>query len=824
MFVQASSAGLRRSVVRRTEEVWRPTTGMDLSKQDLRCHECEVGTYGATLCGACKATLPCDCEEDIMEVDIANSDSPPALEIGTHSSSSYLKSLALENIFPLEHKAYQSLDRHETCAINALWQEQCDDAYISLDDLSEAVRLSLLCPPRDEVMQSVDILVLILHNVYVFGGPNCVRPGCPCTSTFSGVPGANCCRTCFLEKPCRSNVHPTPFTPRQIPKLPPFVALVCKSWRHAWDITQLEWVMDREYPAALYWLAGVVQRVATRAVVSAEAIGGRLEREEASRLEHNDLDVSPPTSVVVEQLHLENMILLQKIRQEHGCHVSIGTEEHIAQLVANEGNLYAAARVYERLITPRRIISPISITMATSILSTHSPDETADRLLAAQVHEAVILDGHTYTSRLAQARLAQVPHIVLLSDYLAWPDILPGPSVAEPSTTVAPVATCPHPTWVCDCGETRNFLCTCFPPEPQYCDCWGPIPAPAAQGTLGVGHIATTDVPEEDVVVIETSEATAFPAIPRSSETKSPDPGADTVRSSRPLLDVDHDHLALNVAVRDSFIAPGVGLFARQHFKEGQVVICMRQPGHARSRRETASWLEKHSLPSCAAIPLNSRNWFFDEAEPTLGSYEHVPWRAINDAFPSEPNLAWSLFKKKSIGSSWHIVPALVAVRPIYIGDELTYEYADTSYRGLLANHESLTLADSAIVDAALDELAQDALDSLPHVDLLAMTDGSPSLTYSVAAQSIEADTFDDIFSAPLDMPDEPALAFYTGPPFAPRVRTSQRHFAVRTPQWRVPLPKPGRLTRRREGRWRQPSYTALPTQTQHSNLRLGAI
>ena len=101
---------------------------------------------------------------------------------------------------------------------------------------------------------------------------------------------------------------------------------------------------------------------------------------------------------------------------------------------------------------------------------------------------------------------------------------------------------------MCDCGENTYFLCTCFPPEPQYCDCWGPIPAPAAQGTLGVGHIATTDVPEEDVVVIETSEATAFPAIPHSSETKSPDPGADTVRSSRPLLDVDHDHLALNVA------------------------------------------------------------------------------------------------------------------------------------------------------------------------------------------------------------------------------------------------------------------------------------
>jgi len=75
----------------------------------------------------------------------------------------------------------------------------------------------------------------------------------------------------------------------------------------------MEWVMDREYPAALYWLAGVVQRVSTRAVVSAEAIVGRLEREAASRAEHNDLDISPPTSVVVEQLHMENVILLRRV-------------------------------------------------------------------------------------------------------------------------------------------------------------------------------------------------------------------------------------------------------------------------------------------------------------------------------------------------------------------------------------------------------------------------------------------------------------------------------------------------------------------------------
>ena len=585
--------------------------------------------------------------------------------------------------------------------------------------------------------------------------------------------------------------------------------------------------MDREYPAALYWLAGVVQRVSTRAVVSAEVIEERLEREAASRAEHTSLDRSPPTSVVVEQLNLENLILLAKIRLEHGSDESIGTDEYIAQLVANEGNLYAAARVYERLITPSKIISPISITLATSILSTHSPDDTADRILAAQVHEATMLDKFICTSSLAQARLANVPHIVLLSDYLIGPDA----RLAE---------ACTHPSWTCICGEYTGYLCECFTPEPKYCVCWGPIPAPAAQDTSGTVHVPTTDVPEDDVVVVETFEATAFPAIPQPSAPKPPDPGAATVHSSRPLLDVDHDHLALNVAVRNSFIAPGVGLFARQNFKVGQVVVCMRQPGHARSKRETANWLEKHALPDCAAIPLNSRNWFFDEAEPTLGSYEHVPWRAINDAFPSNPNLAWSLFKKKSIGSSWHIVPALVATCPIFIGDELTYEYADTSYRRLLADREGHNFADSAFIDAALDELAQDALDSLPHVDQLAMTDGSPSLTYSVAAQSIEADTLDDIFSAPLDMREEPAFAFYAGPPRAPKVHTSQRHFAVRTPQWHLPLPTPGRLTRRREGRgrrsskpindprvcdgYRPASFAARLTQTQHSYLLLGSI
>ena len=469
LFVQASDVGLTHSVVRRTVASLSPSD-KGQSAKDLHCHEPMVEPFGTTLCWACEAKLPCDCEEDAMVVDNTTSLSPPASKVGTHSSSSYLQALSPENILSLEHKSDHSLDRHETVIVDALWQERCDESYHSLADLEEAIRLSLLCPPRDEVMESVDIMVLILHHVYVFGGPACVRPGCPCTSTFSGSPGANCCRTCFDGKPCGSNVHPTPFTPRQVPELPPFVALVCKSWRQAWDITQMEWVMDREYPAALYWLAGVVQRVSTRAVVSAEVIEERLEREAASRAEHTSLDRSPPTSVVVEQLNLENLILLAKIRLEHGSDESIGTDEYIAQLVANEGNLYAAARVYERLITPRKIISPISITLATSILSTHSPDDTADRILAAQVHEATMLDKFICTSSLAQARLANVPHIVLLSDYLI------GPDAAE---------ACTHPSWTCICGEYTGYLCVCFTPEPKYCVCRGPISRTSCPGYIG---------------------------------------------------------------------------------------------------------------------------------------------------------------------------------------------------------------------------------------------------------------------------------------------------------------------------------------------------
>ena len=59
----------------------------------------------------------------------------------------------------------------------------------------------------------------------------------------------------------------------------------------------------------------------------------------------------------------------------------------------------------------------------------------------------------------------------------------------------APAGGCPHPMWTCDCGETTGYLCICFVPEPQYCGCWGPIPAPAAGAQLCTVHPGTATGP-----------------------------------------------------------------------------------------------------------------------------------------------------------------------------------------------------------------------------------------------------------------------------------------------------------------------------------------
>eukprot|EP01065_Artemidia_motanka_P034924 TRINITY_DN42907_c0_g1_i1.p1 TRINITY_DN42907_c0_g1~~TRINITY_DN42907_c0_g1_i1.p1 ORF type:complete len:218 (+),score=53.75 TRINITY_DN42907_c0_g1_i1:71-724(+) len=39
----------------------------------------------------------------------------------------------------------------------------------------------------------------------------CAREECPCTSTFNGLPGFHCCRTCQAGTPCRQLFHMQPF-------------------------------------------------------------------------------------------------------------------------------------------------------------------------------------------------------------------------------------------------------------------------------------------------------------------------------------------------------------------------------------------------------------------------------------------------------------------------------------------------------------------------------------------------------------------------------------------------------------------------------------
>ena len=37
--------------------------------------------------------------------------------------------------------------------------------------------------------------------------------------------------------------------------------------------------------------------------------------------------------------------------------------------------------------------------------------------------------------------------------------------------TVGCCPRCNAGTYSCPCGETKNFMCECFPPEPMYCGC-----------------------------------------------------------------------------------------------------------------------------------------------------------------------------------------------------------------------------------------------------------------------------------------------------------------------------------------------------------------
>ena len=43
--------------------------------------------------------------------------------------------------------------------------------------------------------------------------PSCVRPGCPCPSTWNGKAGEHCCRSCRRGKRCAETYHPHPMQP-----------------------------------------------------------------------------------------------------------------------------------------------------------------------------------------------------------------------------------------------------------------------------------------------------------------------------------------------------------------------------------------------------------------------------------------------------------------------------------------------------------------------------------------------------------------------------------------------------------------------------------
>ena len=225
---------------------------------------------------------------------------------------------------------------------------------------------------RQAVLADADLLFLIFRGIYAFDGPHCSRVECPCTSTFHGIAGAFCSRMCYRGRPCTHNVHRTPFNPRSLLR-PPRVSLVCNVWRKAWDEAQVDWIR-RPYPAALYWLQGVVHDVSLQGRRDAD----RLSREAASRREMGAID-TPSTS------------------------------DLIAQLVATEGNLYAAARVHERRVTPTRSVDDVSSSLALTILSLRTGDSTPREVLAHQLHDATVVidrqqDDHAVSHDVADAQ------------------------------------------------------------------------------------------------------------------------------------------------------------------------------------------------------------------------------------------------------------------------------------------------------------------------------------------------------------------------------------------------------------------------------------
>ena len=145
--------------------------------------------------------------------------------------------------------------------------------------------MSMVMDAMGEVLFDGDLLCQIFEYLFEPVGPVCSRDGCPCTSTYQGIEGAVLLPsvlhgTGVYDQPPsgrRSN-------PGRLVALP-CVALVCSTWREAWDEAQTAWVR-RPYPAAMLWMQGLVRDVSTRAYRDAD----RLEREAAARRDMGVVD------------------------------------------------------------------------------------------------------------------------------------------------------------------------------------------------------------------------------------------------------------------------------------------------------------------------------------------------------------------------------------------------------------------------------------------------------------------------------------------------------------------------------------------------------
>jgi hypothetical protein len=169
----------------------------------------------------------------------------------------------------------------------------------------------------------------------------------------------------------------------------------------------------------------------------------------------------------------------------------------------------------------------------------------------------------------------------------------------------------------------------------------------------------------------------------------------------------------------------------------------MRKPIHVRSWKDADAWVLVHGLQGAdVIIRLNSRSFLLDHAIPQFGdSYDHCPWRAVNDAHHEPSNLAWQIFREKiDAGAAWRLVPVLVATRAIVEGEELFRDYTNVRYRSHLpstSDEFDFEEADAPWVHAALDHLAlecQEELDDLLLPD--SFVPSSPSSLSEITVSS----------------------------------------------------------------------------------------